>query len=61
MRTHKDTVIYLPQDDDANERWRVVAASLRTAGITDIRPAPMPAQSFTSKYARPVLLSSAEI
>jgi hypothetical protein len=59
------TVIYIPAGDDATaERWDIVAAALRAAGIRDIRPAPMQAQSFKPRHARrtaPVLLSSAEV
>jgi hypothetical protein len=61
MRSYKNTVIYLPTGIDANERWEMVAASLRAAGITDLRPAPMPAQNYTPRHARPVLLSSVEV
>jgi hypothetical protein len=55
--------IYVPQPDNASDadRWEIVAASLRAAGVRDIRPAPMPAQNFLPKHARPVLLSSAEV
>lgn len=59
MKTN--TTIYLPLDEDANERWQVVAASLRAAGITDIRPAPMPAQQYQPRHARPILLASVEV
>ena len=55
------TTVYMPLDDEANDRWAMVAASLRAAGITDIRPAPMPAQKFQPRLARPLILSSAEI
>lgn len=61
MPNLKTTVVYLPQHDDANDRWEMVAASLRAAGITDIRPAPMPAQNFQPRLARPLVLSSVEV
>ena len=62
MRTNKNTVIYLPKGVDANERWETVEGALRAAGITDIRPAPMPAQTFVPRQLRAqVLLSSAEV
>jgi hypothetical protein len=56
-------VIYIPQPGDATqaERWDIVAASLRAAGVTDIRPAPMPAQTYVPRQLRSVMLSSAEI
>lgn len=57
----QNTVIYLPLDEDATDPWQMVAAALRAAGITDLRPAPMPAQQFKPKHARPVLLSSVEV
>jgi hypothetical protein len=57
----KTTTIYLPLDEDASDRWAMVAAALRAAGITDLRPAPMSAQSYTPRHARPVLLSSVEV
>jgi hypothetical protein len=60
-----DTIIYLPAGDDATaDRWDVVAAALRAAGVTDIRPAPMPSLAFQPRHARltaPVLVSSAEV
>ena len=59
MKTN--TTIYLPLDEDATDRWVMVAAALRAAGITDLRPAPMPAQRFQPHHARPVLLSSTEV
>lgn len=61
MSAKQNTVIYLPLDEDATDRWAMVAAALRAAGITDLRPAPMPAQRFQPRLARPVLLASAEV
>ena len=62
MQTKQNnTIIYLPIGPDANERWEIVAAALRAAGIRDIRPAPMPSQQYTPRHARPVLLSSVEV
>jgi hypothetical protein len=62
MQTKQNnTIIYLPTGPDVNDRWEVVAAALRAAGIRDIRPAPMPCQQCTPRLARPVLLSSVEI
>lgn len=58
----KNATIYVPSGPDANERWDIIAAALRAAGVVDIRPAPMPAQNFTPKHLRrPVLLASAEV
>jgi hypothetical protein len=57
----KNTVIYLPTGPDASEHWNIVAAALRAVGVTDIRPAPMPAQSFQPRHARPQHITSAEI
>lgn len=48
-----DTAIYIPTGPDASERWDIVAAALRAAGFHDLRPAPMPAQSYTPRHARP--------
>jgi hypothetical protein len=60
--TKQNITIYLPAGDDATmERWQVVAAALRAAGITDIRPAPMPSQQFLPQHARPVQICSREI
>jgi hypothetical protein len=55
--------VYVPQPDNAidAEKWDIVAAALRAAGVTDIRRPPPPAQSYQPRHARPVLLSSAEI
>jgi hypothetical protein len=62
MPVKQNTTIYLPAGDDATmERWLVVAAALRAAGIRDIRPAPMPAQTYQPRHARPALISSVEI
>jgi hypothetical protein len=62
MQTKQNnTIIYLPTGPNASERWEIVAAALRMAGIRDIRPAPIPCQQYTPRLARPVLLSSAEI
>jgi hypothetical protein len=57
----KNAVIYIPTGPDASERWDMVAAALRAAGVKDIRPAPMPTQQFQPKHARPAFISSAEI
>jgi hypothetical protein len=62
--TLKTTIIYIPTvEDTSDDRWNIVAASLRAAGVKDIRPAPMPAQSYIPRHARPVqlLLSSVEV
>lgn len=61
MRTKQNTIIYLPGGLDATDRWAVVAAALKAAGVHDIRPAPLPAQAFQPRHARPVLLSSREV
>jgi hypothetical protein len=65
MQTKQNnTIIYLPTGPDVNDRWEVVAAALRAAGITDIRSAPMPCQQYAPRQmrsARPVLLCSAEV
>jgi|1185.fasta_scaffold2062181_2 hypothetical protein len=65
MSKQNNTIIYLPEGNDATiDRWQVVAAALRAAGITDLRPAPMPAQQFRPKHLRsasPSLICSAEI
>jgi hypothetical protein len=62
MQTKQNnTIIYLPSGINASERWEAVEYALRQIGITDIRPAPMPAQTFQPKPAHPVLLSSVEI
>jgi hypothetical protein len=53
------TVIYLPLDEDATDRWQMVAAALLVAGFTDLRPAPMPAQAYVPRQLRPVLTSNA--
>jgi hypothetical protein len=43
MQTKQNnTIIYLPTGPNASERWEIVAAALRMAGIRDIRPAPIP-------------------
>lgn len=57
----KDTIVYLPMPDDTSDRWNVVAAALRAAGIHDLRPAPMPSLAFQPRHARPVLLTSQEV
>lgn len=49
----KTTPIYIPAGPDASERWDIVAAALRSAGYTDLRPAPMPSQAYTPRHARP--------
>lgn len=55
------TIVYLPMDDDATDRWAMVAASLRAAGITDLRPAPPQSLSFKPKHARPAVISTVEL
>jgi hypothetical protein len=55
-----DTVIYLPTGFDASTRWAIVANALREAGVTDIRPSPMP-QRPVRKIQAPVLLSTMEV
>lgn len=59
--SQRTSVIYLPSGPDASERWEVVAAALRAAGISDIRPAPMPAQTYTPRMKRPTFISSMEV
>jgi hypothetical protein len=61
MSKQNQTIVYLPAGPDVNDRWDIVAAALRAAGITDIRPAPMPSQQYTPRHARPVLLCSVEV
>lgn len=65
MNRH-DTVIYIPKAEgiDADERWYIVAASLKAAGFTNVHPAPMPSQRFQPRHARtpmPILISCAEV
>lgn len=59
--SERTTVVYLPSGTDTSERWEVVAAALRAAGIKDIRPAPMPSQQFQPRLARPAFISTAEV
>lgn len=61
MRTPDTTIVYLPHDGSASDRWATVAAALRAAGICDIRPAPMPAQQFQPRASRPALLRRVEV
>lgn len=64
MLSQKTTIVYIPRGIDCNERWEAVEDALRVAGISDIRPAPMPAQQFQPRHARqslPVMLCSAEV
>jgi hypothetical protein len=56
----KTTTIYLPLGLDANDRWEIVAAALRSVGITDLRPAPMPT-SPVRKMPTPALISTMEV
>jgi hypothetical protein len=56
----KTTTIYLPVGIDANTRWSIVANALRAAGITDIRPAPMPSRPVR-KIQAPTLISTMEV
>lgn len=60
MLNKQNTVIYLPTGIDANTRWEIVAAALRSVGITDIRPAPMPSRPARKMSASP-LLSTLEV
>jgi hypothetical protein len=58
----KNAIIYVPTvEDTSDDRWDIVAASLRAAGVVDIRPAPMPTQNYVPRQLRPLMLSSAEI
>ena len=58
----KNAVIYVPIAEDANDlRWDIIAASLRAAGVQDIRPAPMPAQNYVPRQLRTPLISSLEV
>jgi hypothetical protein len=64
MRTNMTTAtIYVPAPEDASaaEKWDIVCAALRVAGVQDIRRPPMKAQNFQPRHARPALLSSAEV
>jgi hypothetical protein len=57
-----DTTIYLPLGFDASTRWAIVANALREAGISDIRPAPIPSRpSQPPVPTAPVIVSSVEI
>jgi hypothetical protein len=47
-----DTVVYIPSDDDASDRWLIVAAALRAAGYRNLRPAPMPSLAFQPRHRR---------
>jgi hypothetical protein len=63
MISRSETVIYVPHDADQQERWDIVAASLKAAGFTNIVPAPMAAQNFKPRHARmtmPLMISRAE-
>jgi hypothetical protein len=53
----------MPIGPDASEHWQIVRGALEDAGITDIRPAPMPAQNFIPRQLRRShpLLCSAEV
>jgi hypothetical protein len=58
----QNTVIYLPTGDDASERWIIVREALEEAGISDIRPAPMPCQQYMPRQLRaPVIVRSVEV
>lgn len=59
--TTKNAIIYLPADPDAMDRWEVTAAALRAAGVKDIRPAPVAAQTFRPRLSFPILLCSSEV
>lgn len=55
-------VVYVPTSDDtSDERWEVVAAALRAAGVVDIRRPPPPAHSFQPRHARPEIISTMEV
>lgn len=56
----KNTAIYIPAGLDANDRWTIVANALRAAGISDIRPAPMPSKPIR-KMSASLLLSTLEV
>ncbi len=53
----KNIPIYLPCGIDASERWAVVAASLRLAGFTDIRPAPIDSMTYRPRHQRRPMIS----
>jgi hypothetical protein len=58
----QNATIYVPTAaDTSDDRWDMVAAALRAAGVKDIRPAPMPAQSFKPRHARPAFIASQEV
>ncbi|MGF7213039.1 hypothetical protein GGE65_007675 [Skermanella aerolata] len=59
--TAKTTTVYIPSGPDASERWDIVAAALRANGITDLRPAPLPAQNYKPRLSRPDFISAQEI
>jgi hypothetical protein len=60
----KNATIYIPSGPDASARWQAVESFLRAAGFSDIRPAPMPSQSFQAlqdRGALPILISRAGV
>jgi hypothetical protein len=65
VSTKQNAIIYLPSSEDtSDERWDIVANALREAGISDIRPAPMPSMAYQPRQRRQrlsVLLCSAEV
>jgi hypothetical protein len=66
MIRRDETIIYVPISEgiDADERWDIVAASLRAAGFVNVLPAPMPAQRFKPRHARtplPVMIGRVEV
>jgi hypothetical protein len=64
MRNRQNkTIVYIPVDDSSDSRWLTVAAALRSAGISDIRPCPMPSQPIQKRPIRPVpvIISTMEV
>lgn len=63
MPNMKTCTVYVPQPENAidAEKWDIVVASLRAAGVTDIRRPPPQATAFKPRIARPALISSQEI
>jgi hypothetical protein len=58
MSAMKTCPVYLPLHTDANEPWLIVRGALEDAGYRDLRPAPMPAQTYVPRQLRPVLTSN---
>lgn len=55
----KNAVIYIPSGPNVSPSWEAVRGALEAAGVKDIRPAPMPVQSFAP--ALPVMFRSGEV